>query len=216
MKRWSKEETDRLRTIFSTSTKEELLKVFYGRTYTSVWKKAYSIGLKSNIEVQFKNRSNARKREHKQKKFSQTGHIMIYKPKHHRADKYGWVFEHIVIWEEFNKIEIPTGYVVHHINEIKTDNRIENLTIMPRGEHIAYHNSKRKYSEKTRAIMSKKTKERLANPKNHPFYKDIDCKKIEEYVKNGLTVEDACKKFNIVKSTYYKHKKREKEKKINE
>jgi hypothetical protein len=47
--------------------------------------------------------------------------------------------EHRVIWEEVNG-SIPENFVVHHINEDKADNKIENLSIMHKDEHNHLHN----------------------------------------------------------------------------
>lgn len=60
-------------------------------------------------------------------------------------DKDGYIkHEHIVIWENhFGKK--PQGAVIHHINEIKTDNRIENLMLFPSGAaHMNYHKLQRR------------------------------------------------------------------------
>lgn len=47
---------------------------------------------------------------------------------------------HRLIYETYVG-DIPKGCVLHHINENKLDNRIENLICMTREEHIAHHNN---------------------------------------------------------------------------
>ena len=42
--------------------------------------------------------------------------------------------EHIVVWETANG-PLPKGWVVHHLNGVKDDNRLENLAGMPRQQH---------------------------------------------------------------------------------
>ena len=48
-------------------------------------------------------------------------------------------FEHIYIMEQHLGRPLRRKEVVHHINENKTDNRIENLQLMTRGEHQRHH-----------------------------------------------------------------------------
>lgn len=42
--------------------------------------------------------------------------------------------EHLVVWEQAHG-PIPKGYVVHHLNGVKDDNRLENLDCTPRASH---------------------------------------------------------------------------------
>ena len=48
-----------------------------------------------------------------------------------------WYQVHRIVWEAFNG-SIPEGLQVNHINEIKTDNRLENLNLMTCKENINY------------------------------------------------------------------------------
>lgn len=60
------------------------------------------------------------------------------------VDKYGYVHilvapsqyrpEHQIVWEAANG-PLPKGYIVHHINGIKDDNRLENLVAASRADH---------------------------------------------------------------------------------
>ena len=41
---------------------------------------------------------------------------------------------HRYVWENING-KIPFGFDIHHINNDKSDNRIENLECLPKSEH---------------------------------------------------------------------------------
>lgn len=64
------------------------------------------------------------------------GYIWIYNPRHPRANKNRCVAEHILIWENIHNKKLPKGWVIHHLNGIKDDNRPENLVALPNLKHI--------------------------------------------------------------------------------
>ena len=43
--------------------------------------------------------------------------------------------EHHIVWEKENNKVLPKDWVIHHLNGIKDDNKIENLSARPRKEH---------------------------------------------------------------------------------
>ena len=49
---------------------------------------------------------------------------------------------HREIMEEFIGRKLDSIEIVHHINEDRLDNRIENLEVLSMGEHFSLHNKK--------------------------------------------------------------------------
>ena len=47
-------------------------------------------------------------------------------------------FEHRRVWEDEHG-PIPRGYVIHHVNGDKLDNRLANLSCMHRADHARHH-----------------------------------------------------------------------------
>lgn len=75
----------------------------------------------------------------------------------------GWVREHHLVWELAGNGKVPTGKVLHHLDENKLNNELSNLQLMSRREHAANHSSGREVSEETRKAMRIGSKNRCAS-----------------------------------------------------
>lgn len=66
-------------------------------------------------------------------------YVLIYQPDHPNADGNGRVLEHVLKASLALGKPIPPGVIVHHVNEITTDNRNTNLLICSQGYHHLLH-----------------------------------------------------------------------------
>ena len=68
--------------------------------------------------------------------------------------------------DEFN--ELNKEYEVHHINQNKKDNRVENIQILSKSDHMKLHQSQKSFSVSTGlpdlSKLASKKKEKLGNP----------------------------------------------------
>ncbi len=145
---WTESEIALLKENYNKLINDELYKLFPNKTPLAIYKKAYSLGFRKNDEVEHLNRSIARKGEKSSSwkggsKKTKGGYICVLNPEHKRADRNGYVMEHIVVFERETGIEVPLNCCIHHLNGNKSDNRIENLCMMTRATHTRFHNIKR-------------------------------------------------------------------------
>lgn len=178
--KWTPEEIELLKSKYNTLSNEELQIIFPNRTYLSIYKKARALGIEKEKSIEFLNRSNARKGNKSAswkggKKKTRKGYILILMPEHPRADRNGYVFEHIVVFERETGLRIPEKCCVHHINGDKSDNRISNLCMMTNAGHTAMHNSK-----------------------------NIDIKAMIDKINKGEKISAVCNEFGITAKTFYK------------
>lgn len=71
------------------------------------------------------------------------GYLVVRCPGHPAAGKCGQVYEHRLVMERSLGRFLRTDEIVHHRNDDKTDNRLENLELTTHAEHQRHHHTNR-------------------------------------------------------------------------
>jgi len=118
--------------------------------------KPKSLKCKSCVSLQGtgKNNSNWKGGRHK----NNGGYIIIWiestSPFFKMMSYKNYIKEHRLIMAQYLKRCLEKWEVVHHINEMKDDNRIENLELMTANEHNSVSHKRKKNNGKTRKISN--------------------------------------------------------------
>lgn len=132
---------------FENGMSQEELAKKYSTTQKVVWRLFKTYGLKARKAYK-RNQYGANNSSWKGGKTSDNhGYNLIKCVGHPRAKEAGdYVPEHILVMEKhigrylnYSGADNPNSEIVHHINEDKSDNRIENLELMTLAEHSKLH-----------------------------------------------------------------------------
>lgn len=156
-KRWTEKEEKRLMELYQDDVPDEEIASILNRTKNAINLKRSKLGITNIHKRRFtkgglnnlrKSREKYKRENHPSwiggKRINHNGYIEILLPEHHRARKNGYVFEHILFAEEKVGRKLNSDEVVHHKNEIKTDNRPSNLMIMESSKHTKIHSQGRR------------------------------------------------------------------------
>jgi biotin operon repressor len=80
---------------------------------------------------------------------SASGYLMVRRPDHPFANCKGYIMVHRLVMESHLGRILRPYEVVHHQNENRRDNRIENLLLMTKYDHKKFHSSKKRGPRKT-------------------------------------------------------------------
>lgn len=89
-----------------------------------------------------------------EKHINDKGYVEIWMPEHPSAVR-GYVLEHRYVVECAIGRYLQTDEVVHHINEVKTDNRLGNLYLCTPEEHVRIHNRQKRFSSERKTNIRK-------------------------------------------------------------
>ena len=120
---------------------------FYGKHHTPEANEKNRLAhLGKHPKTEFKKGQTSGKNNAKWKngtKTHQRGYLYILTPEHPFATICGYVFEHRLVMEKHLGRYLDTKEIVHHINGVITDNRIENLMLFSNtNKHSSFHHPK--------------------------------------------------------------------------
>lgn len=131
------------------------------------------------------------------------GYVALCIKSHPHCDKVnGYIFEHRVVMELQLGRYLTPDEVVHHVNETKHDNRINNLELMSHSGHTLKHHLGAKRSVVTKQKLSDWAKERLNDKTNHPSYRHINKSELFDLVEK-LGPTEAAKRLGVSRTTIY-------------
>jgi hypothetical protein len=82
------------------------------------------------------------------------GYVKVRVGKDHPlADPNGYAYEHVVVWCAAGHPRPPRGFILHHRNEDRTDNRLGNLELLTRAAHNRLHIATRRRDPATGRLL---------------------------------------------------------------
>ncbi len=90
------------------------------------------------------------------KRQDKEGYVYLWMPDHPRCKnrQRKYIQEHVFIWEQVNNKLLPMGWIIHHLNGIKFDNRINNLIALPNRKHSLILQAKAKRIQELEGLLN--------------------------------------------------------------
>lgn len=112
------------------------------------------------------------------------GYVLVYAPTHPFAAK-NFVLEHRLVMEKsLGRYLLPSEFI-HHINKVKWDNRLENLMLTNKHEHMHHHAGE---------VRPKRWKEKIGRGELAALY-----------LVDGLTISECARRLGISYGATHRH-----------
>lgn len=201
---WTPAEDSILRQHYSDKFNEEISVMLPGRTGIAVMKRAHRLGLRKGPTFHKRRAERQSRLQIGNRHYTSTGYVIVYVPDHPYASGRGYVMEHRLVMEKHIGRHLLPHEVVHHKNEIKDDNRVENLELMTHGEHTRLHHIGSTRPKSTRKRIAAAARRRYAErPESHNSYTHIPKRELKDVLLETLSPTRAAEHFGVTRRTIY-------------
>lgn len=133
---------DKMIELYESGMSQEEVANELGTTQKVIWTRMKEFGYKARIAAKRDQYGENNDYWKGGRVFDSRGYVLVKTPNHPRAKRQGdYVFEHILKVEKAIGRHLYEGEIIHHINGIKDDNRLDNLYITNPSEHSTMHNN---------------------------------------------------------------------------
>ena len=133
---------DRMIELYEKGLTQEEVAEKLGTSQKVIWKRMKEIGYEARVAAKRNQYGSNNDSWKGGRVFDSRGYVLVKTPNHPRAKRQGdYVFEHILAVEKEIGRYLNVGEIIHHINGIKDDNRLNNLYITNPSEHSSMHNN---------------------------------------------------------------------------
>lgn len=99
------------------------------------------------------------------------GYIKARAPHHSRADPWGYVWQHVLVFEEHQHCCMLKWGIVHHKDENPKNNTWKNLEGMTKGQHSRHHRTGKEWSDEVKKKIALKDNENRFKKGHVPWNK---------------------------------------------